>query len=237
MNKLFEAVDNLNQLTLNESDKPYIRRVDNPSETMTKEEVHDEYEDWRKQNGWTEEEYSFDDYLRDVDETQEWELIESITPQDRDIASDVLAAVEDGFLTYENVAVACLKWMSSDDIKAMIKANDWAIADDEMFDEAIAILSGDPKKITGGETPENESENLTEDDYESRLTDAIADEILNAMATKDLDSSNYNEVEKFCEDGFISQVIINAEENTGKEYMWWIEEDPTTAFKVVVKQI
>ena len=219
MNKLFEAVDNLNQLTLNESDKPYIRRVDNPSETMTKEEVHDEYEDWRKQNGWTEEEYSFDDYLRDVGETQEWELIESTTPQDRDIASDVLAAVEDGFLTYESVAVACLKWMSSDDIKAMIKANDWAIADDEMFDEAT--------------TPEN----LTEDDYESRLTDAIADEILNAMATKSLDSSNYNEVEKFCEDGFVSQVIINAEENTGKEYMWWIEEDPVTAFKVVVKQI
>ena len=373
---------------------------------MTKDEVFDEYVTWRSQNGWDEEEYSFNDYLNDINETGEWEPVEGsmdeadvpaesedltetdvqdmsddelkalakkeigtgrlnvrkfngildqnemsdivdaddfmkvgkyntlrgsglaklvdsldseqirelcfnlgIRPQleaevteadapvERDARDDVLAAVEDGFLTYEDVATACLKWMSNDDVKAMIKANDWAIADDEMFDESetidesenaadiveqamdnvsekygieleleyeagfgdeyytvvnseegYAISSIGAEECTSVKAVEKRIEkdikyreehpeefdlddNITESASEPSIADQIADEILNAMATKGLDSTNYDEVEKFCEDGFISQIAKD------KEFIWWIEEDPVTTFKVVVDQM
>lgn len=71
-------------------------------------------------------------------------------------------------------------------------------------------------------------------DY-SKLEDEIADEILDAMATKTLDSTNYDEVEKFLE-GFISKTINNYMDETGEELIWWIEPDKVTTFKVVVSR-
>lgn len=54
---------------------------------------------------------------------------------DRDIRDDVVAAVEDGFLDWETVGMAALKYMSTDDVKDMIHDNDWKIADDEDFND------------------------------------------------------------------------------------------------------
>ena len=54
---------------------------------------------------------------------------------DRDIRDDVVAAVEDGFLSWETVGMAALKYMSADDVKDMIHYNDWKIADDEDFED------------------------------------------------------------------------------------------------------
>lgn len=54
---------------------------------------------------------------------------------ERNFVDDVFAAIEDGFLSYETVAIACLKYMSTDDVKDMARLNDWHIADDEDFDD------------------------------------------------------------------------------------------------------
>ena len=61
---------------IKEESKAWIRRKLDGLE-MTKSEVRDAYKEWLNNNDWTSEEYSFNDYLRDLDETQEWELIES----------------------------------------------------------------------------------------------------------------------------------------------------------------
>lgn len=59
-----------------EESKPYIRRKDG-SEELTKSELNNKYKEWREDNNWSKEEYSFNDYLRDIDESGEWELVES----------------------------------------------------------------------------------------------------------------------------------------------------------------
>lgn len=53
----------------------------------------------------------------------------------RRITNDVISAIEDGFLDWEIVAGACLKYMSEDEVADMVRLEGWAIADDETFDE------------------------------------------------------------------------------------------------------
>ena len=49
----------------------------------------------------------------------------------RKITNDVISAVEDGFLSWETVAKAALKYMSEDDVADMAQINDWALFPDE----------------------------------------------------------------------------------------------------------
>lgn len=53
----------------------------------------------------------------------------------RRFTDDVISAVEDGFLSWEEVARACLGYMSEDEVEAMVRSEDWAIADDDVEDE------------------------------------------------------------------------------------------------------
>lgn len=75
----------------------------------------------------------------------------------------------------------------------------------------------------------------SEKDY-SDLEAKIADEILYEMSKKTLDSTDILEVHKFLEE-FVSQEIIKYMDENGVELMWYIEEDPVTAFKVIVNEL
>lgn len=67
----------------------------------------------------------------------------------------------------------------------------------------------------------------------SELSDRIADEIINYMMRRDLDSTNYETVSKALE-YFESFNAIRWMEQTGEQIIWWIEEDPNTTFKVII---
>ena len=43
----------------------------------------------------------------------------------RKVTCNVIEAVEDGFLTYEDVAKAALSYLSEDEVKDMARMNDW----------------------------------------------------------------------------------------------------------------
>ena len=73
----------------------------------------------------------FENLVATVDESQNIE--ESYV--ERDIVDDLIAAIEDGFLDWETVGMAALKYMSTDDVKDMIKDNDWDIASDEDLED------------------------------------------------------------------------------------------------------
>ena len=73
----------------------------------------------------------FENLVATVDESQNIE--ESYV--ERDIVDDLIAAIEDGFLDWETVGMAALKYMSTDDVKYMIKDNDWNIASDEDLED------------------------------------------------------------------------------------------------------
>ena len=49
----------------------------------------------------------------------------------RKITDDVISAVEDGFLSWETVAKASLKYLSEDQVEEMARDNDWSIFPDE----------------------------------------------------------------------------------------------------------
>jgi len=57
-----------------ESTKPFIKRKSD-GKTLTKEEVKEKWKEAREDGGWTIEEYPFDKYLADIDDTQEWEFL------------------------------------------------------------------------------------------------------------------------------------------------------------------
>ena len=52
----------------------------------------------------------------------------------RRITNDVISAVEDGFVSWEEVARACLSYMSEDEVAELADFEDWAIADDDELD-------------------------------------------------------------------------------------------------------
>lgn len=52
----------------------------------------------------------------------------------RTYSNDIISAVEDGFLTWEEVAMACLKYMSEDEVEDLVVVNQWVIATDEKLD-------------------------------------------------------------------------------------------------------
>lgn len=106
----------------------------------------------------------------------------------------------------------------------------------EQLDEIYNIMKSEILGESSTETSKSKSLNEEDEDF-SELEDQIADELLDAMATRGLDSTNYDEVEKFCEDSFISRSIINYEDATGAELLWWTEEDPVTTFKIHVDHI
>lgn len=56
-------------------EKPFIRRKSNPNETLTLSDVKTKYRNWQKKNGWSDNEYSFNDYLNDLNDNGEWEEI------------------------------------------------------------------------------------------------------------------------------------------------------------------
>jgi len=49
----------------------------------------------------------------------------------RQVTNDLLQAIEDGFVDKDTVIMACLSYMSEDDVKDMCKANDFNIVPDE----------------------------------------------------------------------------------------------------------
>jgi len=57
----------------------------------------------------------------------------------RRVTNDIINAVEDGFLDWEEVARAALKYMSEDEVEDMARLNDWLIADDEDLEEDLDI--------------------------------------------------------------------------------------------------
>ena len=59
----------------------------------------------------------------------------------REVTDNVISAVEDGFLSWETVAKAALRYMSEDDVADMAQANDWALFPDE--DEKICPECGE----------------------------------------------------------------------------------------------
>ena len=59
----------------------------------------------------------------------------------RKITGNVISAVEDGFLSWETVAKAALKYMSEDDVADMAQSNDWALFPDK--DEKICPECGE----------------------------------------------------------------------------------------------
>ena len=87
------------------------------------------------------------------------------------------------------------------------------------------------------ENPSHEDRPINESSDEERLASEVYEEIVAVMTEKGLDSSNYDEVLDFCENSFRSYAIIGAEDKTGKEYMWWIDEDPEDVFKVTVQEL
>ena len=52
----------------------------------------------------------------------------------RRITNDVISAVEDGFVSWEEVARACLSYMSEDEVAELADFEDWRIADDDELD-------------------------------------------------------------------------------------------------------
>lgn len=73
-----------------------------------------------------------EDLFEDWEEDELKEDIESARPYH----DDLLSAIEDGFVDYETVAKAALKFMSDDDIKELCKANDFNIEPAEDLNEA-----------------------------------------------------------------------------------------------------
>lgn len=70
----------------------------------------------------------------------------------RKVTNDVISAVEDGLLDWEEVARACLNYLSEDDVEDMVRLNGWAITDDELFDDLEsedADLAGKIVKYNG----------------------------------------------------------------------------------------
>lgn len=59
----------------------------------------------------------------------------------REVTDNVISAVEDGFLSWESVAKAALRYMSEDDVADMAQANDWALFADE--DEKVCPECGE----------------------------------------------------------------------------------------------
>ncbi|MDD4643720.1 MAG: hypothetical protein PHW90_01680 [Bacilli bacterium] len=53
----------------------------------------------------------------------------------RKVTNDVISAVEDGFLSWEEVAKACLNYMSEDDVEDMARLEDWSIWLEDEEDE------------------------------------------------------------------------------------------------------
>lgn len=98
--------------------------------------------------------------------------------------------------------------------------------------EARADLEKKANKVTKTMKDEKLNESSDYSDLELR----ISDEILDAMLTKGLDSTNYDEVSNFLET-FQSKVITDYEDETGLELLWDISEDPQTTFKVNVWEL
>lgn len=73
--KQLENVDSTNEL------KSIIQRKSN-GEKLTKKDLLDSWKEWCEDNNWTKEEYPFEDYLRDVGMTNEFEMIESKLQED-----------------------------------------------------------------------------------------------------------------------------------------------------------
>jgi hypothetical protein len=74
-----------------------------------------------------------------------FKLKEAVDP--RPHHSDLLAAIEDGFVDYETVAKAALAYMSDDDIADMCKANDFMIGTDELDEKLVDPSEEDIKGI------------------------------------------------------------------------------------------
>ena len=53
----------------------------------------------------------------------------------RDYTSKLLELVEDGMLDRDTVIMACVKYMSEDDVKDMMEANEFILEEDEDEDE------------------------------------------------------------------------------------------------------
>ena len=53
----------------------------------------------------------------------------------RDYTSKLLELVEDGLLDRDTVIMACVKYMSEDDVKDMMEANEFILEEDEDEDE------------------------------------------------------------------------------------------------------
>ena len=49
----------------------------------------------------------------------------------RKVTNQLLTMIEDGLLDKDTVIMACVKWMSEDDVKEMCRANEFIMDEDE----------------------------------------------------------------------------------------------------------
>lgn len=123
-----------------EESKSYIRRKDG-SEELTRSELNNKYKEWREDNNWSEEEYSFDDYLRDIDESGEWELVESKQIDDaKEDSKEKGLYTEDKIFTVPGVGSGKFKYKPNTNTVAYLdydgqEVDDVAMSPEEFEDE------------------------------------------------------------------------------------------------------
>lgn len=66
----------------------------------------------------------------------------------RDMKSEVLSAVEDGFIDFEDVAREALRYLTDEEVKELIKFAGWSIADDEDFNESLTEKMEKGQEVT-----------------------------------------------------------------------------------------
>lgn len=109
----------------------------------------------------------------------------------RRATNDLISAIDDGFISWEEVAMACLNYMSDDDVKDMCRINDFNIADDEDLNEARQKVERDVTKIPGSvawvlNKYKSEFENLNFHAMRKKVLEILhSDEIKDKKAAKE----------------------------------------------------
>lgn len=114
----------------------------------------------------------------ELDSIYEWLLQFAPTTEkveesaDFDIRDDVIAAVEDGFLDWETVAMAFLKAISPDKVKDIVEANGWALAgEEESYEDVVGFDKERELLRLHGELDESEESDKVKDYYINMFPD------------------------------------------------------------------
>lgn len=105
----------------------------------------------------------------------------------RQVTNDLLQAIEDGFVDKDTVLMACLKYMSEDDVKDMCKANNFNIVVDEE-DEWDELAYNLDKRFESAALYDEDDEHYVEIRFEEEI-DSVRDYLtdLSYVITKEDD--------------------------------------------------